>query len=149
MASKRQTYQGGDLVNWYKSKVVKIEEATEESVKEAGQFGEDRLHEYIETRGTGYTWKYPRDGRTGSFPGRVATGKMLRAAKYRINKVRSGLQIRLGWVTGTREEYFKYQEGGFRHQSGIEVKGMYAVQDAADDMFRELPRILKKNIRGK
>lgn len=140
-------YKNGDLVRWYRSKMVKVDESTEDALDVAGQAGEKALKDNIQTRGTGRTWSYPRDGRAGSFPGRVNTGTMLNAAKYRIQKRGASKQLRVGWVSGVRKDYFKFQEGGFEHPSGVTVEGMHAVQDATEEAFNVLAEELKERLR--
>lgn len=138
------------LINWYRSQTTKLAYDMEESVREAGQFGEELMREYIETRGAKAVWERPWDGRTGSTPGRVHTGKMRNAAKHRINKLRASLQLRIGWVSGTREGYFKDQEYGFKHnKTGEKIEGMFALQDATEATFRYLREEMKARIRGK
>ena len=125
-------YQSGDLVRWYKSKMTRVDEGVDEAMDDAGAFGKELGQHFIETRGTGREWTRPGPtGRTGSSPGRVDTAK-----------------LRIGWVGGTREDYFQFQETGFTHVSGINVPGMYALQDATDAALSQLAQDLKNNLKG-
>ena len=141
-------YQSGDLVRWYKSKMTRIDEGVEEAMTSAGELGKDLGRHYIETRGTGKTWTRPGPtGRDGSIPGRVDTGAMRDAFGYRKTTQGNSRQLRVGWVTGKREDYFQFQETGFTHISGIDVPGMYALQDATAAAFEQLAQDLKQNIK--
>lgn len=143
----KQTYTDGALVNWYRSKMMKIQEGTEDAMQDAGEAGKEIGRYLIETRGTGRTWLYPRNGREGSYPGRVDTGKMRDAFGFRLTTQGNSRQMRVGWVSGTREDYFKYQEGGFTHPSGIDVEGMHALQDAVEEAFSRLKENLRTEFR--
>lgn len=146
-AGGSRRYKDGDLVRWYKSKMVKVDEGVDEAMKVAGELGERVGKELINTRGTGRVWSRPApSGRIASIPGRVDSGKMLRAFKYRTTTQGGSRQLRVGWVSGTREDYFKAQEGGFEHPYGITVEGMHALQDAGEAALVELFRQLKDSI---
>lgn len=86
----------------------------------------------IQTSGTGKTWTRPSSsGRTGSSPGRVDTGNMLDAVKWRVSSEGGNLVGEFGWLDN-QEPYFMYQESGFSHVgSGEWVRGMLALQDAS------------------
>lgn len=141
-------YESGSLVNWYRSKMRPVEAGVDDAMDEAGGIGKELGRHYIETRGTQRMWLYPRNGRDGSYPGRVDTGKMRDAFGFRKTTQGGSRQLRVGWVSGTREDYFKYQEGGFEHPSGLQVEGMYAVQDATEEAFRVLAEELKKRVKS-
>lgn len=144
-----QEYQDGDLIRWYRSKMRKVEDGVDEAMDDAGISGKELGRYYIETRGTGKTWAYPRNGREGSRPGRVDTGKMRDAFGFRKTTQGGSRQLRVGWVTGTREDYFKFQEGGFDHvMAGVHVEGMYALQDATEEAFKVLAEELKRRIKS-
>lgn len=97
---------------------------------------EDGAHEMqqnIETRGTGREWSRPwgPNGRTGSYPGRVDTGQMVREVQGEVvstsaNRV-TGV---LGWPEDS-PDYYRLQEHGFYHTLTQEdVDGMRALADA-------------------
>lgn len=141
-------YSDGSLIAWYKSKMRKVEEGVDDAMDVAGELGETLGKEYISTRGTGRTWQHPWNGRDGSYPGRVDTAKMLNAFGHRKATQGGSRQLRIGWVSGTREDYFYLQEGGFTHVSGVTVEGMHALQDATDEAFQELARELKRRVKN-
>lgn len=140
-------YKDGSLVNWYRSKMRPLEEGVDDAMDYAGEVGQELGRYYIETRGTGRTWAYPRNGRSGSIPGRVNTGKMRDAFGYRKTTQGGSRQLRVGWVSGTREDYFQLQEGGFEHPSGIDVEGMHALQDATEEALKVLAEEIKRNVK--
>ena len=142
-------YQSGDLVRWYKSKMTRVDEGVDEAMDDAGAFGKELGQHFIETRGTGREWTRPGPtGRTGSSPGRVDTAKMRDAFGFRKTTQGGSRQLRIGWVGGTREDYFQFQETGFTHVSGINVPGMYALPDATDAALSQLAQDLKNNLKG-
>lgn len=130
-------YESGDLVRWYRSKMTRVEEGVDEAMDDAGQYGEDLMKHYIETRGTAKSGK----------PGRVDTGKMRDAVGHRKTTQGGSRQLRIGWVTGTREDYFQFQETGFTHVSGVPVEGMHALQDATDAALTQLMQDLRRNVK--
>ena len=145
-------YESGDLIKWYRSKQKVIEEGTEAALEEVGQIGAEEGKRIISTSHTGKRWVRPGPtGREGSFNGRIDTGKMINAFGYRINHPGNSAQVRIGWTGGTREDYFYLQNLGFHHAiADIDIEGMYAVQDASEYAFSQLPGLLKKEIgRGK
>lgn len=119
-----------------------IEKATEESLAE----GKSDMRHSIETRGTGKTWQRAWNGRTGSYPGRVASGDMLNAVEGKITARRPEMiEGILGWADGS-PDYFRYQNIGFRHvMAQTDVAGMRALRDASDllraDLIERLGRI--------
>lgn len=130
-----------DLTTWYRSRMAKITDGVEEAMEDAGIEGEELMRHLIETRGTGRQWSRPwgPNGRTASTPGRDDTGKMKRAVGSRTLRKGGSAQVRFGWVSGTREDYFRYQESGFHNELvGIDVPGMYALQDARDETLNKL-----------
>lgn len=141
-------YESGDLVRWYRSKMTRVEEGVDEAMDDAGQFGEDLMKQYIETRGTGRVWSRPSaSGRDRSTPGRVDSGKMRDAVGHRKTTQGGSRQLRIGWVSGTREDYFQFQETGFTHVSGVPVEGMHALQDATDAALTQLMQDLRRNVK--
>lgn len=141
-------YQNGDLVRWYKSKMTRIEDGVDEAMDAAGEFGKELGQQYISTRGTGREWTRPGpSGRDASTPGRVDSGKMRDAFGFRKTTQGNSRQLRIGWVSGTREDYFQFQETGFTHFSGIDVPGMYALQDATEAAMAQLMQDLKRKVK--
>lgn len=124
---------GGQLFKWYRSKMTKVQTGTEKALKRAGEEGESLIKEYIATRGTAKSGKQ----------GRIDTKKMYNAVGHRILGRGESLQVRFGWVSGTREDYFQYQETGFQHVGGVTVEGMYAISDAAEKILGNLERELR------
>lgn len=124
----------GDLVNWYRFKLVGVEEGGREMSGDMAREGALKMREIIETSGTAKSGK----------EGRVETGKMRDAVDYDLPTERTDgkYQARFGWINpATREDYFRYQEGGFTHNySKNVVRGMYAMFDAARDTFDEFKR---------
>lgn len=141
-------YQPGALGAWYRSKMTKVEAGVDDAMEESGQMGEDLMKGFIQTRGTGRIWAYPRGSREGSTPGRVDSGKMLRAVGHRTTTQGGSRQLRIGWVSGTREDYFWLQDQGFEHPYGMQVEGMNALQDATDAALTDLMRRLKRDIKN-
>lgn len=125
---------GDEVFKWYRSKMAKVEKGTEKILQEAGAEGERLMKEYIATRGTAKSGKQ----------GRIDTRAMYNAVGNRILGRGGSQQVRFGWVSGTRKDYFAYQETGFEHKGGVTVEGMYALSDAADKVLRDL----EKNLRG-
>ena len=109
--------------------------------------GAERMQGYIETRGTGKRWTHPwgPNGRTGSSPGRVDTGQMIREVQGEvIASDNNGVTGVLGWPEGS-PEYFRHQEHGFNHVlTGEDVEEMRALRDAADATTPELMDELTK-----
>lgn len=126
----------GDVVNWYRSKLVGVEEGASEMSIDMAREGALKMRENIETRGTAKSGK----------KGRIETKKMRDAVDYDLPTERTDgkYQTRFGWIDpSTREDYFRYQEGGFKHnfsKTGEVVRGMYAMFDAARDVFDEFKR---------
>lgn len=117
-----------------------IQESLEDGVKEARKL--------IASRGTGRTWygdwgSWPngQPGRTGSRPGRVASGRMLDALTFEMRPDTSGrVRGRFGWVGRLGDlKYAPMQDQGFKHWiTGENIKGMLALRDAglfADEML--------------
>jgi hypothetical protein len=142
-------YTPGALGSWYRSKMQRVEEGVDDAMDDAGQKGEDMMKFYIMTRGTQKMWTHPwgPNNREGSIPGRVDTGKMLDAVGHRKTTQGNSRQLRVGWVSGTREDYFWMQDQGFKHPFAGSVEGMYALQDATDYAFEELKKGVKKEVK--
>lgn len=99
--------------------------------------GADEMKQLIETRGTGRRWvgdwgSMPNGtpGRTGSIPGRVASGQMRDDVKSEVNAGTNKVVGVFGWIDNT-ETYYLMQENRFFHRIGrFEVEGMHALRDA-------------------
>lgn len=115
--------------------VNKVEKAVDESLAE----GKAEMRSNIETRGTGNTWSRPWGGRSGSYPGRVDSGDMLRDVDGKITTVNSHVvEGILGWEDGS-PTYYGYQENGFYHVlAARDIEGMMALRDAVDGTRKDL-----------
>lgn len=149
MALRPKYGSSEEVVRWYRGKIKRVEETQRHVVQDAMEYGASLMREFIETRGTGRTWSRPWYGREGSYPGRVHTGGMLNAVTTRLVVDSAGrTQGHFGWLD-QREDYFRYQEGGFQHKmAGHYVEGMYAMVDSAEEAFRYLQEELDRGIRG-
>lgn len=95
--------------------------------------GANEMQSNIETRGTGREWSRPwgPNGRTGSYPGRVDTGQMIREVQGEVTSI-SNKRVTgtLGWPEDS-PDYYRLQEHGFYHTLTQEdVDGMRALADA-------------------
>lgn len=104
--------------------------------------GELTMADAIQTRGTGRTWKpgwststLPNAfyGRTGSIPGRVATGEMRDLVTSSVDAdSKFRVRGRFGWLRGM-QAYFDLQDEGFVHSlTGQRIEGMHARRDAME-----------------
>ena len=131
-----------------------------QAMSDVVSFGSGRMKEMIQTRGTGKRWagdwsKFPNGtaGRDGSYPGRVASGDMVRDVKDNVEISARKISGSFGWVDGT-ETYYLAQELGFRHNiTGGQVEAMHALRDAGretDEMFYdEIGNAVKRYLAGK
>lgn len=129
--------------------------ATQDMQMEVAEAGAAKMREYVQTRGTGRTWtrpwlakESPASGspRTSSSPGRVNTGKMLKAIRARFERGAQRTIAAFGWID-EKEPYFYAQEygfsaGGFRPP--MPVQGMFALRDARLFAVNFTKRIAKK-----
>jgi hypothetical protein len=129
---------------------------------EAAKAGANKMKEIIETRGTGRVWsrdmrakEFPAPGvgnlRSSSSPGRVNTGKMRDAIRYRLEVGTSRIISAFGWINKPSEQdakYFRAQEYGFEaggFRKDIPVQGMFAQRDARLYVVQQvLPRLYSK-----
>lgn len=116
---------------------TEFQNCIEKAMRGAVETGVREGRQNIETRGTGKVWSRPwgPNGRTASIPGRVDTGEMRDQFKGSVSVEKSSVVGEVGW-TGSKEDYFLYQEEGFNHwitQKWIE--GMRALADAKDVAF--------------
>lgn len=99
------------------------------TVKEASEKGRDLTKEHIETRGTAKSGKR----------GRIETSAMLKSVSSgTVSSTADELVERFGYQNSPY--WTAYQEPGFTHTSGVTVEGTYALQDAADEVFKDLRR---------
>lgn len=105
-----------------RSAAKKLQSGSDEVVRDAAEHGAALMREHIATRGTGYVGRGPR----ATPDGRIDYGVMYDAVG--VTDVRhnpSGVAVNFGWVDGTIEDYFAYQEEGTRT-----VSPMHALMDA-------------------
>lgn len=159
MALQYGSSGGGDLVKWYRGKVERINENSSLALEMAAERGEELVKYNIATRGTHEepwdeswdTMAHATPGRYESAPGRVASGTMIDAVGSWVSHGVDGkTRIGFGWTNPSkREAYFKAQEGGFYHNfTGKWIQGMYAIADAADEVFGQLRRDIKAGLKG-
>lgn len=148
-----------DIAKWFRGKVANVEEAGEQVLSDAAERGAEYVRYLISTRGTGRTWsgdwsRFPNGwpGRTGSTPGRVASGEMLDAVDSWVSSGGSSKDSKTRMAFGftrARQAYFLSQEGGFKHNiTGESIEGMHAISDANEFIRQqiedELPRFLRR-----
>jgi len=100
----------------------------EEVMEDTVEDGADLMRHYIKTRATDKVRNGipPRDGRTKSWD-------MHDAVETNVKRNRRSIVGKFGWgvAGGPDEDYFSYQENGFRHwRSGKDVVPMHALLDA-------------------
>lgn len=148
-----------DIAKWFRGKVANVNQAGEDVLEAASERGAEYVRYYISTRGTGKTWTGDwsrRDngtaGRTGSYPGRDASGEMLDAVDSWVSRGGGSADGRTRMAFGftrARKDYFLAQEGGFRHNvTGETIEGMHAISDAAETIRQELETELPRHLRG-
>lgn len=122
-------FSGESLEIWLQNKLRNMQSGVESAVKDAVDKGSDTTKHLIESRGTAKSGKR----------GRVETGKMRDAvgSTMEASPFSGHIRGRFGWID-EREPYFRYQEQGFTHASGVDVEGMYALVDAAEYVMRDL-----------
>jgi hypothetical protein len=148
----------------------------EESLKlaqEVAELGELEMKANILTSGTQFSDKARAAG-INRGPGRYRTGTMYNAVESRVEAGSRGVNAAFGWIRKF-EEYFLYQEQGFRNRyvsnygptgdiivrgGGPSVRllpfnisrptvGMFALRDAGAEVQRQLPKFVaryRKNI---
>lgn len=112
------------------------------ALEEIAAQGAEEMRGYINTRGTNWS-------RSQGRAGRVDTGQMLDDVSYRQNPHHSAriFSWEFGWINAF-QQYFGFQERGFRHVGGTSVEPMYALRDASTSARDKLtllgPVILRK-----
>lgn len=90
-----------------------IDEEARLMAEEIGKFGAERMREYIKNRGTAFS-RAAQSAGINKGPGRIRTGKMYNAVDHRVEAGGSRVSGAFGWIRNF-EEYFEYQELGFRN----------------------------------
>lgn len=152
MAKSRVEYPSGDPVKQFTMFYTKKTEESKEALRQAAEDGAAIMRDMIESRETGRDWgtdfpgfRNSTPGRFGSHDGRVASGKMRDGVTSSYTESGKGNAVaRFGWLDGV-EDYYMYQEGGFRHYvTGAWIEGMYAMQDSRDWVIGELKARFKR-----
>lgn len=111
---------------------VRIETMTRKArrtVQEAADKGRDITKQHIETRGTAKSGKR----------GRIETSAMLNSvSSATVSSNIDEVVTRFGYENSPY--WTQFQEPGFVHSSGVTVEGTYALQDAAEEVFKDLKR---------
>lgn len=126
----RVSYEGphGSGVAWFENLTDSIISGAAEIVEENVSRGEEITKHNIDTRGTFKSGKR----------GRIKTGRMRDSVDSKIvSKNASGVKGEFGWINEW-QDYFGYQESGFNHVGGVSVDGMYALSDAAAEVFQDV-----------
>ena len=148
-----------DIAKWFRGKVADVDRAGEAVLSEAAARGAEYVRYAIMNRGTGKTWRgdwsrFPNawPGRTGSTPGRNASGEMLDAVDSWVSSGGDSTDAKTRMAFGftrARQEYFLAQEGGFTHNiTGETIEGMHAISDAAETIRQEIQDELPRHLKG-
>lgn len=131
-----------------------------EAMRTTVDSGRDRMKALIGVRGTYNRWQtgwgsmpHGTPGREGSYPGRVASGKMQDAVDSDVQVSGKSVTGSFGWIAES-EPYFLMQEEKFKHAiSGRTIEGMHALRDAGeqtDKVFsEEMDNAIRKFLAGK
>jgi len=134
MATARASITGLDALD-FRRRGETLMDKVEAAMDDALEKGERAMKDMVATRGTGKEWTRPwgRNGRTGSFPGRVDTGDMQAEIRGKVTeKTRDRVVGNLGWDEDSAD-YIAYQDQGFRHVlTGQYVEGMRALRDGGE-----------------
>lgn len=133
----KKKFSGGDPRTWVQEKIRAIDTANRTDLASAIREGSELTKEHIATRGV--------SGKRG----RIDTARMVGAVGSRVSeRTQSNWTGAFGWIK-EKEDYFLYQEGGFKHAlSGQEIPAMYALTDAAAQVWDELKFKLEENARN-
>lgn len=119
---------GTTAQTWFEGVAKKMIEGMGDVVADAVGEGKEITQHNIETRGT------MKSGKRG----RIESEDMRNAVSSEItSKGREGVVGKFGWIN-EYERYFGLQEEGFKHRGGVTVDGMYAISDAADEVFKNI-----------
>lgn len=135
--SVRYMGPGKSLETWFDGLLKKHSEGVADLVEDAVERGEQITKHNIETRGT------LKSGKRG----RVVSGAMRDAVDSEVTeRSRDRVRGKFGWIKDF-EDYFGYQELGFEHRGGVTVDGMYALSDAAEEVFADVEEDIDRIIR--
>ncbi len=122
----------GAILAWFNAKVDKLEGGVREAGIEALEDGERITKNYIETRGTAKSGKR----------GRIETGAMLDSVNHSI-------------LENSKDEFvgrFGYDDGPFytvfQELGTSRIEAMYALTDAAEEVFDDLRKEIDKAVRN-
>lgn len=139
----------GNLDEWAKKILQKIEEVADTAVTETVAESSALMKEYISTRGTNKLWRTYYEGRSGNIRnhsgvGRIDSGNMINSVNWNVDVGRkSAYSGEFGWINGDPENYFLKQEKGFKNMlSGTFVAPMNALRDS----FTNATTVVKKKI---
>lgn len=128
---------GTTAETWFEAITKRMYEGVADAIEEGAQRGEKITKHNIETRGT------MKSGKRG----RVETGKMRDAVNSKtVSRSKKRVTSEFGWID-EYQDYFGLQEDGFNHVGGVTVDGMYAISDAADEVFQDIESDIDKAIR--
>lgn len=121
MARKNNKF--ADLARTVDAQVGIVEMHVERALNAALDDGLEWMRMVIESSGTGWVGRGPR----ATPDGRIDYGYMIdstdRTVVHRDGRTLTGT---FGWLED-QEDYFRYQEYGFRHRGGKSVEGMHAL----------------------
>ena len=159
---------GDELAKKFREQAPEIfDEEYKKMAEELAKLGELEMKSNISASGTAFSQKARQAG-INKGPGRYRTGKMYNSVRSRVEG-KKVIQAAFGWLSGF-EEYFGYQETGFRNRfianytgSGNLVvvngqpsvrrnpfggykntRGMFALRDAIKSVQEEEPRLRRK-----
>lgn len=111
------------------ARIERMTQQSREVVKDAADQGRDLTKQHIETRGTAKSGKR----------GRIETSAMLNSVSSATVSSNANEEVtRFGYENSPFWTLF--QEPGFNHVGGVTVEGTYALQDAAEEVFKDLRR---------
>ena len=153
MATK--LFEPNEFDYWFKAKIKEIDSSVENAVRIAVEDGAQVMKSNIQTGGTkkpwGGGWRGRKSGEIsfGNKSARVDSGDMLNDVDSAITESTPSRVVGMfGWIR-KQEEYYRFQEYGFRHFLTREmVEPMNALRDAfthaKNVMEKELRKALKK-----
>lgn len=136
-------FPGGDLGEWVRGKISRIESGNREILESSVQAGSDITKGHIASRPT--AWMAANRGKTG----RIETERMLDAVGFRSASVAQyDWRGAFGWVSEKRP-YFLVQEGGGKNTfTGGYIEPMYALSDASAEIWDDLKFRLEEHVRN-
>lgn len=122
------------LEAWFQESFEEVLGDVGDIVEQAIEEGKNITKHNIETRGTAKSGKR----------GRVRTGEMRDNVKSEMTKkTAKEAEGKFGWID-QYEDYYGFQEAGFDHIGGVTVEGMYALTDAADEVWANVVDDVKR-----